>query len=248
MYRVYNYLKQKSSAVIGAVLREIRRMSEYLKQKSSGAVRRFKKTSKRRRVGYLLLAVGIAICFTVLAIFQAKVNKTAAKEFLLAASYYQEAQNAEEKEEKLEKFQEARLLYESIRSKFWVKDKRRALFYLGSCLYSLGEYEEARKVLQRFESKYRNDYFAPWTKIKLASIYEQLQEYEKAVETYEKILKRYPESSLVSQAFLGVARCQKLQGKRSEAQKSYEELISRYPLSEEKKIAEAMIQRLEAEE
>lgn len=244
---MYNYLKQKSSAVIGAVLREIRRMSEYLKQKSSAAVRRFKKTSKPRQVGYLLLAVGIAFSFTALAIFQAKVNKTAAKEFLLAASYYQEAQNAEEKEEKLEKFQEAKLLYKSILSKFWVKNKRKALFYLGSCLYSLGEYEEARKALQKFESKYRNDYFAPWTKIKLASIYEELQEYEKAVETYEKIPKRYSESSLVSQALLGVARCQKLQGKRSEAQESCEELISRYPLSEERKVAEAMIQRLEAE-
>ena len=244
---MYNYLKQKSSAVIGAVLREIKRTSKYLKQKSSAVVERFRKTSKRRRVTYLLLAVGIAICFTALAIFQTKVNETAAKEFLLAASYYQEAQITEEKEEKLEKFQEARLLYESILSKFWVKDKRRALFYLGSCLYSLGEYEEARKVLQRLESRYRNDYFAPWAKIKLASIYEQLQEYEKAVETYEKIPERYPESSLTSQSLLGVARCQKLQGKRIEAQKSYEELISRYPLSEEKQIAEAMIQRLEAE-
>lgn len=242
---MYSEAKRKFSAIIGAVIREIRRMSEYLKQKSSAAVGRFKKTSKRRRVGYLLVAVGIAGCFTALAIFQAKVNKTAAKEFLLAASYYQEAQNAEQKEEK---FQEARLIYESILSKFWAKDKRRALFYLGSCLYSLGEYEEASKALQKFESKYRNDYFAPWAKMKLASIYEELQEYEKAVETYKKIPERYPESSLVSQALLGVARCQKLQGKQGEARKSCEELILRYPLSEEKKVAEMMIQRLEAEE
>jgi len=248
MYKMYNEAKQKILAVIGVALREIRRMSEYLKQKFSAAVGRFKKTSKRRRIGYLLVAVGIAGCFTALAIFQAKVNKTAVKEFLLAASYYQEAQNAEQKEEKLEKFQEARLIYESILSKFWAKDKRRALFYLGSCLCSLGEYEEASKVLQKFESKYRNDYFAPWTKMKLASIYEELQKYEEAVETYKKIPKTYPESLLVSQALLGVAGCQKLQDKQGEARKSCEELILRYPLSEEKKVAEMMIQQLEIEE
>ncbi|MEE8179694.1 MAG: tetratricopeptide repeat protein, partial [bacterium] len=62
-----------------------------------------------------------------------------------------------------------------------------------------------------------------------------------------KILEEHPQSSTCPQALLGVARCQGLQGEWSEAQKSYEEILSRYPLSEEKGIAEIMLQRLRAQ-
>ena len=57
-------------------------------------------------------------------------------------------------------------------------------------------------------------------------------------------MEKHPQSSISPQALLGVARCQGLQGEWSEAQKIYEEIFSRYPLSEEKGIAEIMLQRL----
>ncbi|MFQ5835993.1 MAG: tol-pal system YbgF family protein, partial [bacterium] len=141
----------------------------------------------------------------------------------------------------------AKTFYEAILSNFWVKNKKEVLFYLGSCLYSLGEYEKASKALKKFEDKYADDYFAPWAVIKLASSYEQSRNYKEAVRSYQKLLEKYPESSLAPQALLGLARCQQLQGNRDKALRTYEELLSRYPLSEKRSIAKAQIQRIKAE-
>lgn len=183
------------------------------------------------------------VCFIPLFVFQARVNRDANENLRLATSYYQQAQDAEYREERLDKLQEAKLLCQNILASFWVRDKKMPLFYLGNCLYSLGEYKEASEILQNFDRKYKNDYFAPWAKMKLAVSYEQIKEYKEAINSYKKILEKHPQSSICPQALLGVARCQGLQGEWSEAQKSYEEILSRYPLSEEKGIAEIMLQR-----
>jgi len=219
---MYNYLKQKWSVIFGKV----------------------RKISKKKLIIYSILMVGIIFCFIVLFIFQAKVNRTAARDLRLATSYYQQAQNVEDTKERLDKLQKAKILYQNILSRFWVRDKKMTLFYLGNCLYSLGEYEEASKVLQKFDKKYGDNYFAPWARIELAASYEQIKKYEEAIHIYKRVLEKHPQSSVSPQALLGIARCQELQGEWNAAQKSYEELSSRYPLSEEKSIAEKMIQRV----
>jgi len=219
---MYNHFKQKWAVILGKV----------------------KRINKRRLVIFSLVIVVIIICFIPLFVFQARVNRDANENLRRATFYYQQAQDAEYKEEKLDKLQKAKLLYQNIISNFWVRDKKMPLFYLGNCLYSLGEYKEASDILQKFDRKYENDYFAPWAKMKLAASYEQIKEYEEAINSYEKILEKHPQSSICPQALLGVARCQGLQGEWSEAQKSYEEILSRYPLSEEKGVAGIMLQRL----
>jgi len=218
-------------------------MYNYFKQKWAVILERVKRINKRKLVIFSLIIVGIIICFIPLFVFQARVNRDASENLRLATSYYQQAQNLEYKEERLDRLQEAKLLYQNILASFWVRDKKMPLFYLGNCLYSLGEYKEASEILQNFDRKYENDYFAPWAKMKLAASCEQIKEYKKAINSYQKILEKHPQSSICPQALLGVARCQGLQGEWSEAQKSYEEILSRYPLSEEKGIAEIMLQR-----
>ncbi len=219
-------------------------MYNYFKQKWAVILERVKRINKRKLVIFSLIIVGIIICFIPLFVFQARVNRDANENLRLATFYYQQAQDVEYKEERLDRLQEAKILYQNILASFWVRDKKMPLFYLGNCLYSLGEYKEASEILQDFDRKYENDYFAPWAKMKLAASYEQIKDYEKAINSYKKILEKHPQSSICPQALLGVARCQGLQGEWSEAQKSYEEILSRYPLSEEKGIAEIMLQRL----
>lgn len=219
-------------------------MYNYFKQKCAVILEKVKRINKRKLVIFSLIIVGIIICFIPLFVFQARVNRDANENLRLATFYYQQAQDAEYKEERLDKLQEAKLLYQNILSSFWVRDKKMPLFYLGNCLYSLGEYKEASEILQKFDRKYENDYFAPWAKMKLAASYEQIKEYKEAIDSYKKILEKHPQSSICPQALLGAARCQGLQGEWSEAQKSYEEILSRYPLLEEKGIAEIMLQRL----
>jgi TolA-binding protein len=219
-------------------------MYNYFKQKWAVILERVKRINKRKLVIFSLIIVGIIICFIPLFVFQARVNRDANENLGLATFYYQQAQDVEYKEERLDKLQEVKLLYQNILSSFWVRDKKMPLFYLGNCLYSLGEYKEASEILQKFDRKYGNDYFAPWAKMKLAASYEQIKEYKEAINSYKKILEKHPQSSICPQALLGVARCQGLQGEWSEAQKSYEEILSRYPLSEEKGVSEIMLQRL----
>ncbi len=219
-------------------------MYNYFKQKWAVILERVKRINKRKLVIVSLIMVGIIICFIPLFVFQARVNRDANKNLGLATLYYEQAQDVEYKEERLDRLQKAKLLYQNIVASFWVRDKKMPLFYLGNCLYSLGEYKEASEILQNFDRKYKNDYFAPWAKMKLAASCEQIKEYKEAIDSYKKILEKHPQSSVCPQALLGVARCQGLQGEWSEAQKSYEEILSRYPLSEEKGIAEIMLQRL----
>ncbi len=222
-------------------------MYNYFKQKWAVILEAVKAINKRKLVIFSLIIVGIIICFIPLFILQARVNRDANENLRLATSYYQQAQEVEYREERLGKLEEAKLLYQTILANFWVRDKKMPLFYLGNCLYSLGEYKGASEILEKFDRKYENDYFAPWAKMKLAASYEQTKEYEKALNCYEKVLEKYPQSSISPQALLGVGRCQGLQGEWSEAQKSYEEILSRYPLSEEKGIAEIMLQRLKVQ-
>ena len=219
-------------------------MYDYLKQMWSSI--RAKMSRKRIILGVLLVAAVIA-CLAAVFTFQAHVDKITQKNFRLAISYYQQAQNSEEKEERFDRLKKAKASYEDILSNFWVKNKKEVLFYLGNCLYSLGEYEKATEVLKKFENKYADDYFAPWVVVKLASSYEQSRNYKEAIKSYQKFLEKYPESSLAPQVLLGLARCQQLQGDKDKALRTYEELLSRYPLSEKRSMAEAQIQRIKTE-
>jgi TolA-binding protein len=205
------------------------------------------KMGRKRIILYALLVAAAVGCLAAVFVFQAQVNKTAQKNFRLATSYYHQAQNSQKREERLDKLKKAKTSYEAILSNFWVRNKKEVLFYLGNCLYSLGEYEKATQALKKFEDKYADDYFAPWVVIKLASSYEQSGSYKEAIRSYQKLLEKYPESPLAPQALLGSARCRELQGERDKALKTYEELLSRYPLSDKRNIAKAQIQRIKAE-
>ncbi len=220
-------------------------MNDYLKQMWS-LIRA--KISRKRIILYALLVAGVIVCLVAAFVVQAQINEITQKKFRQATSYYYQAQNSKKKEERLDKLKRAKALYKAILSNFWVKNKKEVLFYLGNCLYSLGEYGEASQSLKKFEDKYADAYFAPWAIIKLASSYEQSGNYKEAIRSYQKLLEKHPESSLAPQALLGLARCQKLQGNRDKALKTYEELLSRYPLSEKRSIAKTQIERMTAEE
>jgi len=203
------------------------------------------KKIKRRFLLYVSLTIGIAAFLIAFFVFQNEMNRKAQAEFKLAISCYQEAVNSQDSKEKLAKYQEARDLYEDILSRYPLyRNKKEVFFYLGNCLYYLGEYDEAGRILQKFGEKYKDDYFSPWVMVKLAFTYEQRKKYQEAIKVYEDVLKRYPESSIAPEALLGVARCQELAKEWDKALKSYEELLSRYPLSEEAAVGEVKIQQL----
>jgi tetratricopeptide (TPR) repeat protein len=220
-------------------------MDEDLRKKLSSTWTVVWKKIRRRLWVYVSLAAVIVAILVVFSIFQGKMNRKAEAQFKLATSRCQEAENSQSSQERLSKYREAKALYEGILSRYpWCRNKKEVLFYLGNCLYSLGEYGPAIKILQKFSKKYKDDYFSPWVKVKLAFAYEQIGKYEEAIKAYEEVLKEHSDSFLAPEALLGMARCQGLSKKWDEALKSYEELLSRYPLFEQVAVAEAKIQQL----
>ena len=204
--------------------------------------------NKKRFFLYTLLVLAVAGILTGLSIFRNEMDKKAWAKFNLATTYFQQAQSSEDDKGRLAKYQKAKSLYEEVLSRYpWTKVRKEALFYLGNCLYCLGEYKQAGQILQKFCRRYEDDYFFPWAEIKLAFAYEQQGQYEEAIKTYEELLKKYPDNVLAPQALLGMARCLELQGKWNEALSKYEELVSRYPLSSEAALGEVQIQRLKGE-
>ncbi|MEA3485834.1 MAG: tetratricopeptide repeat protein, partial [Candidatus Aerophobetes bacterium] len=203
------------------------------------------KKIRRRLLLYISLAAVIVAMGVAFSIFQCKMNIKAEAQFKLATSRYQEAENSQSSKERLAKYSEAKDLYEDILSRYpWCRNKKEILFYLGNCLYSLREYEQTIEILQKFSKKYKDDYFSPWAKVKLAFAYEQIGKYEEAINACEEVLKEHSDSCLAPEALLGMARCQELSKKWDEALKSYEEVLSRYPLSEQVVVAEVKIQQL----
>ncbi len=199
------------------------------------------KMDRKKFFFFVLLGAGIIAFFLILSLFSYRINQKARADFELATSHYREAQNGPE-EKRREEYEEAKSLYDDILGRFLLRDKKKVLFYLGSSLYYLEEYQEAARIFQRFVDRYARDYFSPLVEIRLAASYEEIGEFQKAIKVYELVLREHPESAVAPQANLGLARCHELQAKWQEAQKVYQELISRYPLSPEKEIAETRIQ------
>jgi len=239
---MYDHLREKISSTISSKLTSS--IPSELSSTISSKWAVVWKKIRRRLPLYVSLAIGIAVSLVALSIFQYNMNRKAEAQFRLATSYYQEAENSQGSERSA-KYQKAKDLYENILSRYpWCGNKKEVLFYLGNCLYSLGEYEKAIKILRRFNEKYKDDYFSPWIKVKLAFAYEQTGKYKEAINAYEEILKKYSDSSLAPEALLGMARCQELSKRWDEALKSYESLLSRYPLFEQTAVAEVKIQQL----
>lgn len=203
---------------------------------------------RERFIPYLSAGIIILVAIGAFFIYQNITNNRAYDKFLLANLSYQKAQKSKDIKEKLDEYQKASKIYEEIISKYpLINNKREILFYLGDCLYSVGNYDKAEKILQKFIKKYKDDYFTPWVKIKLGLLYEEKKDYEKAIQIYQDILKEYPGKVIAPQGLLGIGRCLELQKKWKKAQDAYQKLLTRYPLSNEALMAEVRLEQLSGE-
>jgi len=206
------------------------------------------KKGKKRFLLYISLTLTLIGVLTGLFLFRSEINKRAQAKFNLATHYYQEAQGNKDDQERLTKYQKARSLYEDVLSRYPRAEVRKeTLFYLGNCLYLLGEYEETGKILREFCEKYEDDYFSSRARIKLGFAYEQQGRYKEAIQVYEEVLREYSDGASAPEALLGMARCWELENEWDEALSKYEELVSRYPLSNEAALGETRMQRLKGE-
>ncbi len=105
------------------------------------------------------------------------------------------------------------------------------LFYMASCYYELGKYDEALKTLKEFTSKYSNEEkFIPLAYQKMAMTYIRKGSTKEAMGALEKLYNLkgdiYKDFALIE-----YARLLEKEGKTEEAKKKYEELSERFPNS-----------------
>lgn len=182
----------------------------------------------------LIVVIIASIVISGVFIYRADINKKAAAlEYEAYSVYYNLNQKQPlQKEEPyllaLEKFKKA---YETKKSPF-------SLFYMASCHYNTGKYDEALKTLKTLNEQFPDDErFVPLSYYKMAVVNLKKGDMETALKLLETLY-NYKTGYFKDLALIESARILDAIGKREEADKKYEELAKNFaasPFAEEAK-------------
>jgi predicted negative regulator of RcsB-dependent stress response len=137
--------------------------------------------------------------------------------------YYSNPAPASNREELYKKAQDV------FKKAYDTKKSPLSLFYIASCYYELGNYEEALKTLKDFAQRYSNDdRFIPLVYQKMAMTYIKKGDLNEAKKTLDALynLKGDIYKDL---ALMEYGRLLEKEGKLDEAKKKYEELTKKFP-------------------
>lgn len=175
----------------------------------------------------MIAVVVIAVAVAGLLIYRANAKSRAqALDYEGYKTYYgiyqkQPAQKEERYKKALEKFREAYSLRKSAYS----------LYYVASCLYELGKYDEAMKNLKELNERFPDDEgLVPLSLYKMAVIDMRKGDKEAALKSLDALY-HYRTGTLGDVALAESGRILESEGKTAEASKKYEELIRDYPAS-----------------
>jgi predicted negative regulator of RcsB-dependent stress response len=124
-------------------------------------------------------------------------------------------------------------LYQKALEKFTkAYDKRRSplsLFYIASCYYDLGKYDDAMRSLKELNERFPDDEtFAPLSFYKMAVIDLKKGDKEAALKQLDALY-NYRAGSFKDLALVESARILEAMGKKDESVKKYEELTKNFP-------------------
>ena len=137
-------------------------------------------------------------------------------------------------------------LYQKALDKFTkAYDKRRSplsLFYIASCYYDLGKYDDAMRSLKELNERFPDDEtFAPLSFYKMAVIDLKKGDKEAALKQLDALY-NYRAGSFKDLALVESARILEAMGKKDESVKKYEELTKNFPDSPFAPLAKAKLQ------
>lgn len=120
-----------------------------------------------------------------------------------------------------------------------------SLFYVGSCNFNLGNYEDAITNYKDFLVKIGNDnnILRSFAYEGLGYAYEEKGEYNKALEWFAK-QKNEKDSALNMLSLINLARCYEEAGDKQQSCKAYREFVDTYPTSSFEEIAKIKITEL----
>jgi len=186
----------------------------------------FKKYWEKLKIG--LLVGGVAALFVVLLLLgNARTNASAMNELNSALATYQNQQLPFK-----ERCVKTKDVLQSLLNKYprsFVKYD--ALFYLGSCHYFLGEYEEAIQAFTKCAAKIKKGPMGIYALQGIGKSQEGKGNYEEAVRVYQNIVDKYPNHFLTPSILMDVGRCYEKLGKVNEAINTYQKILDFFPQS-----------------
>jgi len=116
-----------------------------------------------------------------------------------------------------------------------------SLYYIASCYYELGKYDDAVKTLKDFTQKYSGEQkLIPLVYQKMAMVYIRKGDVKDALNVLDTLYK-LPGDIFKDIALMETGKLLERQGKADEAKKKYEELLKKFPDSPFKDEAAAKI-------
>ncbi len=126
----------------------------------------------------------------------------------------------------------------------WSKLSKVGEFYIGICLYQMGETKEGLKILNEFTQKNPKHMLTPSAYETIANIYENSGDYKKAIKVYETLLSKFPRGFNGASADMSIGRCYEALNQTEKAKQTYEHLIASYPASSWVEDARSSLERL----
>jgi tetratricopeptide (TPR) repeat protein len=186
----------------------------------------FKKYWEKLKV--ILLVAGIATLFIVLVLLgNARTNSSAMAQLNSALAIYQNQQFP--LQERCSKAKE--LLKTMLDSNSTGNLKYEVLFYLGSCHYFLGEYDEAIEAFKKCTAGMGRSSLGIYALQSLGKSYESKGSYEEALKIYKDTANKYPKHFLKANVLLDIGRCYEKLGKADEAINTYQKILDSSPQS-----------------
>ena len=186
----------------------------------------FKKYWEKMKLG--LLIGGVAAFFiTLILLGNARTNSSAMNELSSTLAIYQNQQVPVQ-----ERYTKARDALKGLLDKYPHSNiKYEALFYLGSCHYFLGEYDEAVEAFTKCAAKIKKGSLGIYVLQGIGKSNEGKGNYAEALQVYQKIVDKYPNHFLKTNIMLDVGRCYEKLGKIDEAVNTYQKILDFSPQS-----------------
>lgn len=114
-------------------------------------------------------------------------------------------------------------------------DHPKADFYgyrLGRSLFMLSQFDDAMKVFNYIEKKYKKSFYYKKARLEIGNILSVRGKCEKALKVYSSIVNEIKEKDILVEAKLGIAHCYEALNKLDEAYKILTEIKENYPSPE----------------
>ncbi|OHE56681.1 MAG: hypothetical protein A2Z47_12290 [Thermodesulfovibrio sp. RBG_19FT_COMBO_42_12] len=187
-------------------------------------------TLKERQKSVLKYGVGILVIIIAIIsfLFYSYTSQKKARTFEYEAYkiYYNEYQGPSVNKE--EQYKKALDIFKKA---YDIRKSPLSLFYIASCYYEIGKYDDALKTLKDFTQRYsKEDRFIPLAFQKMAMVYIKKGEINEAMKTLDTL---YNLNSNIYKDFalMEYGRLLEKQGKLDEAKKKYKELTAKFPNS-----------------